>query len=291
MAGLGWKRARALGQPTRFDGLPALELAQPLARQQPPRQRPARHRRWRWGALFFLALIAVLGAGISFLLTAPTFRIQQVLVQGTTNAQILASIQALHLEGANLFLADTAQAATRMQAIPAVADAHITRRFPDTLLVVLIERQPVLLWQVGSGLFSVDASGALIAQVPDVSTFPLLPLISDDHPLDALGQPFAPGGKVDPAIVKMARQLLERLPREAGMTGFSLHETREYGMVVVSADGWQARLGDARDLDDKLALLVAILHLVQQRHQALALVDLRFSFSPYYRLQAPATSG
>jgi hypothetical protein len=114
-----------------------------------------------------------------------------------------------------------------------------------------------------------------------------LTVIVDEHPLDLAGNAVAPGGKVDPAIVNMARQLLERLPRELGIPNFSLRNTLAYGMVVLSADGWQARFGGPQDLETKIQMLGAILHIARQREQQLALVDLRFGFYPYYRLQTP----
>jgi cell division protein FtsQ len=280
MAGLGWARMRSLGQP-RPPATPP-DLLPNQARKRPQR------RRWLWHVLWVVVLISGLLAGGIFLLNTAHFRIHHLSIRGTANPQILAGIGALHLEGENIFLANMRQDEARIQTLPAVASASVSRSLPDTLLIQVTERQPVLIWQVGSQQLSVDASGALIAQVQAPLS---LPVVIDEHPLDRSGRPFAPGGKIDPALVKMARQLLERLPREPGISRFSLRETSAYGMVVNSADGWQARFGDPQDLDTKIQMLLAILRIAQQRQQPLALVDLRFGFYPYYRLQTPAAGG
>lgn len=280
MTGLGWARMRDLGQPRP-------PVTPPV---QPPNQsgKQPRRRRWLWRLLLFFVLISGLAAGMVYLLNAAYFRVQHLTIEGTSNPQILAGIQALHLEGENIFLSDMRQDTARIETLPAVASAHVTRSLPDTLVIQVVERQPVLIWQVDRQMWSVDASGVLIAQVQDSHG---LPMVSDDHPLDRSGKPFAPGGKIDPAIVSMARQLLERLPRELGDTKFSLVNTSAYGMVVDSAEGWQARFGDPQDLETKIQMLGAILRIAQQRQQSLALVDLRFGFYPYYRLQTPAAGG
>ncbi|HEX6779691.1 MAG TPA: hypothetical protein VF099_15905, partial [Ktedonobacterales bacterium] len=69
-----------------------------------------------------------------------------------------------------------------------------------------------------------------------------------------------------------------------------LHDTLDYGLVMVSADGWQARFGGPNDLDTKIKELTAILQLVKQQGQQLALVDVRFGYYPYYRLKGSATT-
>ncbi len=268
---------RDLGQPRP----PATPPVQPS--NQPGKQ-PQR-RRWLWRLLWSFVLLFGLAAGIMYLLNADYFRVRHLRIEGTSNPQILTGIQALHLEGANIFLSDPRQDAARIETLPAVASAHVTRSLPDTLLIQVVERQPVLIWQVGDQMLSVDASGVLITQVQDPQG---LPVVSDDHLLDHSGKPFAPGEKIDPAIVSLARQLLERLPRELGISKFSLLNTGAYGMVVNSAEGWQARFGDPQDLETKIQMLGAILRIAQQHQQPLALVDLRFGFYPYYRLQTPA---
>jgi cell division septal protein FtsQ len=270
MLGLSWARSGALKH---------------AERQAGPKRRPARsrRRRWLWRALILVPLLLAAAFGLYTLFTAPYFQVQHITIEGTRSGQIIAAIGRLHLTGVNIFLADTSADAAHIKTLPPVADASVTRSLPDTLLIAVVERQPVLIWQAGTTLYSVDAGGAIIAQVQQADG---LPVVSDEHSRDQHGHPFAPGGKIDPRIIQMARQLLERIPTASGITSFTLRDTLAYGIVLTSADGWQARFGGPDHLDTKIKELVAILQLVRQQGQQLALVDLRFGSYPYYRLKS-----
>ena len=57
-----------------------------------------------------------------------------------------------------------------------IADAHVSRRLPDTLLVDIVERTPAAVWQDNGNLTLIDASGVLLEPVqPDA--IPNLPLV------------------------------------------------------------------------------------------------------------------
>ncbi len=272
LVGLGWSRARSLKEK---------DAETPATRSRRPARRQGRGR-WLLRLLILVPLVLGVIFGGHFLVTASYFQVQHIQIEGTRNEQIITAIQRLQLGGANIFLANTSADTAQVEALPPVLSASITRSLPDTLVVHVVERQPVLIWQVGSSMFHVDATGVLIDQTQQVNG---LPLVSDEHQRDYNGKSFTPGGKIDPAIVQMARQLLERLPTEVGVSNFSLRDTLDYGLVIVSADGWQARFGGPDDLDTKIKELAAILQLVKQQGKQLALIDIRFGSYPYYRLK------
>ncbi len=57
-----------------------------------------------------------------------------------------------------------------------VKDARVSRRFPDTLVIDIVERKPAALWQNEQGLSLIDAEGVVLDRVP-VSQMPDLPLL------------------------------------------------------------------------------------------------------------------
>ena len=57
-----------------------------------------------------------------------------------------------------------------------VADARVSRRLPDTLLVDIVERQPVAIWQYHQKLNLIDRDGRVLAPV-DLAAMPDLPLL------------------------------------------------------------------------------------------------------------------
>ena len=52
----------------------------------------------------------------------------------------------------------------------------MSRRFPDTLVIDIVERQPAALWQDEDRLTLIDAEGVVLDRVP-VSQMPDLPLL------------------------------------------------------------------------------------------------------------------
>jgi cell division protein FtsQ len=57
-----------------------------------------------------------------------------------------------------------------------VKDARVSRRFPDTLVIDIVEREPAALWQDEDRLTLIDAEGVVLDRVP-VSQMPDLPLL------------------------------------------------------------------------------------------------------------------
>ena len=57
-----------------------------------------------------------------------------------------------------------------------VKDARVSRRFPDTLVVDIVERTPAALWQSNGRLALIDSDGTVIDRVP-VDKMPDLPLL------------------------------------------------------------------------------------------------------------------
>lgn len=57
-----------------------------------------------------------------------------------------------------------------------VKDARVSRRFPDTLVIDIVERTPAALWQNDQGLSLIDEEGVVLDRVP-VSRMPDLPLL------------------------------------------------------------------------------------------------------------------
>lgn len=57
-----------------------------------------------------------------------------------------------------------------------IKDARISRRLPDTLVVDVVERQPVAVWQHEGNLALIDVTGAVLEQI-DATKMPDLPLV------------------------------------------------------------------------------------------------------------------
>ncbi len=172
-----------------------------LRRPPPPR--------WRAPALYTLlcaALLGLLGASIHIAnssgltdrarfaamdqLVATTdrlgMRIEEILSAGRQRTSAGAIYQILEpYYGQNILAVDIAAIQQRLQSLPWVREAAVTRHFPDRLETTLVEHRPIALWQPalasGSALMSgpalVSDRGDII-QVDAVSPYRHLPILS-----------------------------------------------------------------------------------------------------------------
>ena len=172
----------------------------PAARQQPARRPPpkpmvrlpvAPGRLRRHVVTIFLVLAAAAAIVVLILMRMPQrawdataqaasragFEVRHVDVHGVANGPRLAVITAA-LEGPtnSMLLVDLPAARARLRALPWVADASVIRRLPDTLIVDIVERQPVALWQFRQRLTAVDVTGARLTS-DRLERFAKLPLI------------------------------------------------------------------------------------------------------------------
>jgi cell division protein FtsQ len=105
-------------------------------------------------------------------------RVETIQVTGNKRADLMA-INALALESRSLAMTAVDLAAVRARLVGYggwIADAHVSRRWPDTLLIQIDERTPAAVWQNEGQLTLVDAQGALLEAV-DPNRMPNLPLV------------------------------------------------------------------------------------------------------------------
>lgn len=111
---------------------------------------------------------------------AAGFRVKQI---ETTGAHHLseAVVEAVVLDEKSraMPLVDLSDVRARLMRYGWVADAQVSRRLPDKLVIHIIERQPAAVWQDEGRLMLIDASGTTLQQVAP-EKLPQLPLLIGD---------------------------------------------------------------------------------------------------------------
>ncbi len=158
-----------------------------LASKLPMKQAEAnRLARWMFG-LFVLAIgdVAAIALDLPAKIARSTgeafgdagFRVRSVQVQGTNHMDPKPVYRiALDQKAAALPLVDVADIRRQLLGFGWVKDARVSRRYPDTLVVDIVERSPAALWQDADRLSLIDAEGVVLDRVP-VSQMPDLPLL------------------------------------------------------------------------------------------------------------------
>ena len=114
------------------------------------------------------------------------FTVQEVLVIGrreTSKADLLAAVGLTR--GAPILAFDLRAARRRVEALPWISTASVERILPDTVVLRIVERRPLALWQNQGRFALIDDEGAVILKV-GLERFSDLPLVvGEDAPAHA----------------------------------------------------------------------------------------------------------
>ncbi len=143
-------------------------------------------------ALIALDVPAKIGLAAGEAVGDAGFRVRSVAVQGTRRMDPKPIYRiALDQRTTALPLVDVEAIRERLLDYGWVKDARVSRRYPDTLVVDIVERAPAALWQDGDRLSLIDSEGHVLDKVA-VTRMPDLPLLvgaganSHARALDAL---------------------------------------------------------------------------------------------------------
>lgn len=105
------------------------------------------------------------------------FRVEQIEITGL-NRMDRMSVYAVALDQQSraMPLVDLGEVRAKLLRYGWIADAHVSRRLPDTLLVDIDEREPAAVWQDNGQLTLIDKDGVLLEPV-DADKMPDLPLV------------------------------------------------------------------------------------------------------------------
>jgi cell division protein FtsQ len=123
---------------------------------------------------------AILADASTYMLQASAalgFRVVDIRVEGRATTDRETILEALNARpGTPILAIDPTRAKQRLESLPWVRSAVIERRFPDTIYVRLVEREPMALWQHGGKLDLIDRTGTVIP-VPRLDRFAKLPMV------------------------------------------------------------------------------------------------------------------
>lgn len=246
---------------------------------------------------FFTALskvVIVLGLGVGLyygvsigvtklLFKNPEYNIAELNVE--TDGVLLPAnvVEASDLrKGSNIFKADLARAKARVEALPQVEKAQVTRQLPNKISIQVTERKPIA-WiapEHGSSTrdelaasnksFLIDAHGVLIQPGKTLAQDHHLPIIR------SYTGPLSVGMEAEGDEIKAALDLLLAHQDSLIAARFQIQEidlSKHYGLNVLGESGVQVMFG-LDDMDKQLKHLDVYLQSLEPRGQKLATVNL-----------------
>jgi cell division protein FtsQ len=228
-------------------------------RKRERREKIKKIRWFKWAAVGVVLSIVVIA-----LLASPLFSVRDVQVEGAvyTSPKVINAATDL-LEGDSYFTLDTNGASDILKDDPWVEDVRISKHFPDTVVIEIDERAPVV-WYVGEDNKArvVDAEGRIIA-------------VLDGWPTDYLQVtgvgPSLQAGAVADVGYRAAAQTVLALPEELGRLVQSLELSPGGELSMTLSSGTVVRFGTPTDLQNKLVSVVVLLR--RQNPTDIAVID------------------
>ncbi len=213
-----------------------------------------------------LQLVGLPVAGGAWVITSPRFLLSNIVVSGTSRVQPSEVGEALEpLRGQHLLWISLADVEGRLSENRWIRGANLRKKMPDSLVVEIQERQPVVLLRRDEGLFYVDRSGTVVD------------LYDPARETDLLLLSVAPGARleVEPALAVAAELELVAPDWASGLSEVEVLGGDDFRLftaalpfpVLVSLGGVGRQVRKFREVIPEIT----------RRYDRVAAVDLRFS--------------
>ena len=232
------------------DGSSAQADERPAPEHYEARSRPVS---WR---LASLTIVICLGIMLALFFSADAFYVRSVAVGGIrylTKEEVFAFADIANL---HVFWVSPTRVRENLLRSPSIADARVTIDWPPNMVnIVVVEREPALIWEQGGAVVWVDLQGRVMAQREERSD---LMRIRADITVDR--GPLGNESRLEPQFVVGALQLQEALPSAGGLRYDAVR-----GLGVRTEAGVDVWFGDGLYIPEKLRIYQSITQNLQQR--------------------------
>ena len=127
--------------------------------------------------LFALGVPAMAGEALASMTARAGFEVKRVELKGVRNMDRL-TVYAIAFDQHSMAMptVDLEQVRAQLLQYGWIADARVSRRLPDTLVVDIVEREPAAVWQYQGRLKLIDGAGVVLEDV-SADAMPDLPLL------------------------------------------------------------------------------------------------------------------
>jgi cell division protein FtsQ len=229
-------------------GGPRVVSAEPRLEERARAQRRGRRatalRRAGWVA----AALAPVALAAWLLLGSPWLVVDRVVVQGQQRLSVEQVLTAAQVdEGTPLARVDTDAVAARVRALGPVASVTVSRAWPRTLRVTVVERVPVVAVAQGSAFALLDAEGVVVARAPQVPAGVIRLVVAHPGPQDR--------------ATTSALTVLQGLPKPIRGLVAALRAPTAEQVTLVLKDRRVVVWGSVADGEAKAAVLVPLLRM------------------------------
>lgn len=212
---------------------------------------------------------------VVFLRTSPRLDVQKLKITDLKRVReedVLAVSG--HVVGMNILRADLDEVRDRVEELPWVRHAIVSRILPDEVAIRVVERVPVALARIRGEIFQVDEDAAILA--PDTASMSSFPVLDGLRPNDA-----------DNNVLKVAtyQSVVEGLG-QSELSEVHISDKHEVSVIPVS-DPIKVSLG-TDDFRTRWLRYLQLKSQIREQYPQAAVVDLRFRNQIIIRLKDDA---
>ena len=202
---------------------------------------PTRRRRLRrWIVAAGAVLVVALAVWVVWF--SPLLSVREVRVLGAVNVPADSVLQAAAVpDGVPLARVDVGGVTSRVSALPRVASVEVRRGWPNVLVVVVTERQPLAVTRDGNGWTYLDATGARFGSLTSVP-----------HGMASVSA-------ANDTAMTSALAVYAALPTALASRVATVAARTRDDVVLTLVDGTSVQWGDASQSDRKAAVLASLL--------------------------------
>lgn len=179
------------------------------------------------------------------------------------------------VDGSLVFLVDPNEVQARLVAQPEILSAGVRLRWPNLVLIAIVERKPMVAWNDDGRVWWLSADG--VAFLPHGERSDLVRIDSDDAVLRIQRDALAPA--IEPEILWAAAALRMQAP-EADPIRYD----PQHGLGFEDPLGWKAYFGTSGDMVVKVQLYRKIAQALQVQGVQAEWVSIEDPAAPYYRV-------
>jgi len=227
-----------------------------------------------WGNILIVLLIGILFYFFSY---SHYFGISEIINEG--NKLVLSEEIAKKVSrGENIFRFNITKAKTEIiQTSPIIEDIAIYRGIPNTIKIMILERDPVLVWQSGGKFYLIDGAGVIDKEVNQNEFSELI------HLSDQKNIPVKIGDQViSSEFIKFITDINNNFFQYCNIkvSGFQLQETT-FDLYVFTEAGFYVKFDTTRPYDKQLTDLKNTI--INYRENIREYVDVRINGWVYYK--------
>ncbi len=237
-----------------------------LANQQQPERQPPSRRMFFWLLLALMVFIAGF-----LILNSSVFTVRTVLVQGNKYMPEEDVHRVANLpEQTNIFRLNVTEITERLSHDLRIAEAEITRSYPDTIIIHLIERKPLAYIANSYGFVEVDKQGVILAVYKNLKNI-RVPVITGIR----LESGYI-GDRVQNNTIDCILEYLSYLDENTLDQLSELNITGEQ-LFAYTNDSVQIRVGTKERLEEKAKLTQDMLKEITGKNLVVDYIDLNFA--------------